>query len=71
MKKNILLASISFLLVGMIFSQEEKTSNGLEFLPSIGVHVGALSYMGDIKGVDGANIYTYWKPAYGFYLEKK
>lgn len=27
--------------------------------------------MGDIKGSKGSSIFTYWKPAYGFYLEKK
>ena len=71
MKKITLLSAITFLFIGMVFSQEEKSSNGLEFMPSIGIHVGALSYMGDIKGTEGATIYTYWKPAYGFYLEKK
>jgi hypothetical protein len=30
-----------------------------------------LSYLGDIKGSTGSSIFTYWKPAYGFYLEKK
>lgn len=54
----------------MVFSQGKK-SDGLKYIPSIGFHVGALSYLGDIKGSSGATIYTYWRPAYGFYLEKK
>jgi hypothetical protein len=70
MKKFTLLSAITFLTIGMVFSQEKK-SDGLKYIPSIGLHGGALSYMGDIKGTDGATIYTYWKPAYGFYLEKK
>lgn len=70
MKKITLLSAITFLLVGMVFSQEKK-SDGLKYIPSIGLHGGALSYLGDINGADGASVYTYWKPAYGFYLEKK
>ncbi len=70
MKKITLLSAITFLLIGMVFSQEKK-SDGLKYIPSIGVHGGALSYMGDIKGSSGATMYTYWRPAYGFYLEKK
>jgi len=70
MKKFTLLSVITFLLIGMTFSQEKK-SNGLKYIPSIGVHGGVLSYLGDIEGTKGATIFTYWKPAYGFYLEKK
>ncbi|MBL4593235.1 MAG: hypothetical protein JKX68_05390 [Flavobacteriales bacterium] len=70
MKKITLLSAITFLIVGMVFSQEKK-SDGLKYVPSIGLHVGALSYLGDVKGVGGANMYTYSRPAYGFYLEKK
>ena len=70
MKKITLLSAITFLLVGMVFSQK-KQSDALRHIPSIGVHVGALSYMGDVNGTDGGSIYTFWKPAYGFYLEKK
>lgn len=40
-------------------------------MPSIGGHIGALSYLGDIQGSQGATMFTYWRPAYGFYLEKK
>ena len=77
MKKITLLSAITFLFIGMVFSQEEETaskeksSESYKYIPSIGVHGGALSYLGDLKGADGATIYTYWKPAYGFYLEKK
>ena len=69
MKKFTFLFITTFLSVGMLFSQEK--SNGLKYVPSIGAHIGALSYLGDIKGAEGATVYTYWKPAYGFYLEKK
>jgi hypothetical protein len=69
MKKITLLIIASFLYTGMLFSQEK--SDGLKHIPSIGAHIGALSYLGDIQGVEGATVYTYWKPAYGFYLEKK
>jgi hypothetical protein len=69
MKKIILLTIASVLLTGTLFCQEK--SSGLKYVPSIGVQAGALSYLGDIKGIDGATLYTYWKPAYGFYLEKK
>ncbi|PCI99653.1 MAG: hypothetical protein COB15_04100 [Flavobacteriales bacterium] len=54
----------------MTFGQKEK-SNGLKHIPSIGLHGGVLSYMGDVKGAEGTSIYSYAKPAYGFYLEKK
>ena len=70
MKKFTLISAIIFLAIGMTFGQEKK-SNAVKYIPSIGLHGGALSYLGDIKGTSGANIYTYWKPAYGFYLEKK
>jgi len=69
MKKFTFLLITTFLSVGMLFSQEK--SSGLKYVPSIGAHIGALSYLGDIKGAEGATVYTYWKPAYGFYLEKK
>ncbi|NQX97553.1 MAG: hypothetical protein HRT73_06695 [Flavobacteriales bacterium] len=68
MKKFSLLFAIIFLLAEMSFSQEKS---GLRHIPSIGFHGGVLSYMGDIKGAEGTNIYSYAKPAYGFYLEKK
>lgn len=67
MKKFTLLAATLFLSLGILFSQEKS---GLKHVPSIGVHIGGLSYMGDISGTKG-NSFTYWKPAYGFYLEKK
>lgn len=48
-----------------------QSKSSSEHIPSIGGHIGVLSYMGDVKGSKGSTIYTYWKPAYGFYLEKK
>ncbi len=69
MKKFTILFITSFLSIGMLLAQE-KTS-GIKYVPSIGAHIGAMSYLGDIKGSQGATLYTYWKPAYGFYLEKK
>ena len=71
MKKFTLLSVTLFLLVGLSFAQEEEKSNGAKHIPSIGVHIGGLSYMGDISGTKGSTAFTYWKPAYGFYLEKK
>lgn len=69
MKKVILFTAITFLLIGNTFSQEKTVTKS--HIPSIGVHVGALSYLGDIKGSTGSSMFTYWKPAYGFYLEEK
>ena len=69
MKKFTILSATILTLTGVLFSQEE--SNGLKNLPSIGAHIGAMSYLGDIEGSKGATMFTYWKPAYGFYLEKK
>ena len=68
MKKFTLLSATLFLSVGILFSQEKS---GLKHLPSIGGHIGGLSYMGDISGTKGSSAFTYLKPAYGFYLEKK
>jgi len=68
MKKFTLLSATLFLSVGMLFSQEKS---GAKHIPSIGAHIGALSYMGDISGTKGSTAFTYLKPAYGFYLEKK
>lgn len=55
----------------LFFTTVTQAQSSLEKLPSIGVHGGVLSYMGDIKGAPGATIFTYAKPGYGFYLEKK
>lgn len=72
-KKYTLLSVICALLtVQSVFSQEETTKgNGLKFMPSIGANFGTLSYLGDIDGSDGSTVFTYWKPVYGIYLEKK
>jgi len=48
---------------------QKKSSS--QHIPSIGGHVGVLSYMGDVKGSQGSTVFTYWKPGFGFYLEKK
>lgn len=69
MKKFTFLSATFILLVGSVFSQEK--SDGMKHIPSIGAHIGALSYLGDVKGTEGATLFTYWRPAYGFYLEKK
>ncbi|TXB66750.1 outer membrane beta-barrel protein [Vicingus serpentipes] len=68
-KKITLLPLIASLLFSVV-SIAQKTSS-LEKLPSIGLHGGAMSYLGDVKGSKGSTVFTYWKPAYGFYLEKK
>tara|TARA_B100000809_G_scaffold264094_1_gene318994 strand:- start:2032 stop:3315 length:1284 start_codon:yes stop_codon:yes gene_type:complete len=70
MRKVILLSLNMFLFIGIGLGQKEKT-DFKEYMPSIGIHGGALSYLGDVKGAAGSNILTYWKPSYGFYLEKK
>ena len=67
-KFTLLPVVLTLLFSASIFGQ--KTSS-LEKMPSIGVHAGVLSYLGDVKGSAGSTIFTYWKPAYGFYLEKK
>ncbi len=59
---------ITLLLTNVSYSQEKSSSQNI---PSIGAHIGVLSYMGDVTGSKGSTIYTYWKPGFGFYLEKK
>ncbi len=70
MKKFTLFSAITFLVIGAVFSQEGK-SDWKKYMPSIGFHGGVVSYMGDLKGAPGTNVFAYAKPAYGFYLEKK
>lgn len=70
MKKIALLIVAIFLLLGMAFCQEKKNSSK-KYIPSIGLHGGGLSYSGDVGGAVGSNVLTYWKPSYGFYIEKK
>jgi len=70
MMKNVLFALLfTTSLPSLVFSQGEKKV--LNYLPSIGAHIGTISYMGDIKGDKGSNLYTHWRLGYGFYLEKK
>lgn len=68
-KKFTLLTFITALLLSSFGYAQEKSS--LEKMPSIGIHGGAMSYLGDIKGSKGSTIFTFWRPAYGFYIEKK
>jgi len=63
-------AFIILALALLVFKNSYSQKSTVEKLPSVGAHVGLLSYMGDISD-KGSNIYTYWKPAFGFYLEKK
>lgn len=60
------LLALGFVTIG--YGQKKSSS---EHIPSIGGHVGVLSYMGDVKGSQGSTVFTYWKPGFGFYLEKK
>ena len=69
LKINTVLPFLLVLVFTTIGYGQEKSSS--QHIPSIGGHIGVLSYMGDVKGSKGSTIYTYWKPAYGFYLEKK
>ncbi|MGE0561510.1 MAG: hypothetical protein AB7O47_06805 [Flavobacteriales bacterium] len=55
-------------LVTVGYGQKKSSS---QHIPSIGGHVGVLSYLGDVKGSQGSTVYTYWRPGFGFYLEKK
>jgi len=72
MRKITFLIVAALMSVNLVYSQQEKKSSvGIENIPSIGIHIGTLSYLGDIKGAKGSNLFTYWKPAYGIYLEKK
>ena len=65
---------ILFFLTSLLFFYSTQTysqsKSFLEKAPSIGFHAGLLSYMGDLSPKE-SNIYTYWKPGYGFYFEKK
>lgn len=72
-KKYTLLSTLfALIIVQSVFSQEEKAKgSGLKFMPSIGANFGTLSYLGDIEGSKGSSVFTYWRPAYGVYLEKK
>lgn len=66
MKKTILFTSISILLFFGVSSSQ--TTEKPSIIPSIGGHAGTLSYLGDIQG---SSVFTQWRFAYGFYLEKK
>ncbi|PIQ15815.1 MAG: hypothetical protein COW67_06330 [Flavobacteriales bacterium CG18_big_fil_WC_8_21_14_2_50_32_9] len=72
-KKYALLSVIfALFIVQSTFAQSEKEKgSGLKYIPSIGANFGTLSYMGDIEGSKGSTVFTYWRPAYGIYLEKK
>jgi len=71
MKIKYILFTIIFACSLTSFSFGQKTSKTIDKLPSIGIHFGTLSYLGDIQGSKGSSMFTYWRPAYGFYLEKK
>lgn len=69
---NTFFAAIFILVTTQVaFAQSESEGNGLKYIPSIGAHFGTLSYMGNLQGSEGSSVFTYWRPAYGFYLEKK
>jgi len=70
MIKKITLFPIILALLFSAVAYGQKKS-GTENIPSIGAHAGVLSYLGDLKGSQGSSLFTYWKPGYGFYLEKK
>ncbi len=69
MKKVALIFPILLIITGGSYGQ--KKSNGLRNMPSIGGHIGTLSYIGDIAGSKNGSALTDWKVGYGFYLEKK
>ena len=69
MKNTLFAFLLTAVLPILTFGQGEKKI--LNYLPSIGAHIGSISYMGDIKGDKGSNLYTHWRLGYGFYLEKK
>jgi hypothetical protein len=68
MRNFTLFSAFTFLFLGTIFGQESEWK---KYMPSIGIHGGVNSYIGDVKGSPGVSILSYAKPAYGFYLEKK
>ncbi|MCO6500944.1 MAG: EF-hand domain-containing protein [Vicingus serpentipes] len=68
--KNILF-TLLFVTSLNILSYGQSDKKALNYLPSIGGHIGTISYLGDIKGDKGSNMYTHWRLGYGFYLEKK
>jgi hypothetical protein len=68
MRKFTLFSAFTFLFLGTIFGQESEWK---KYMPSIGIHGGVNSYIGDVNSSPGTNILSYAKPAYGFYLEKK
>ncbi len=69
MKKIVSLSIIIFLFIGALFSQEK--SDVVKNIPSIGLHVGSISYLGDLRGNGGGSYFGFGSMAYGFYLEKK
>lgn len=69
LKINTVLSLLLILVLTTLGYGQSKSSS--EKFPSIGAHIGVLSYMGDVSGSQGSTIYTYWRPAYGFYLDKK
>lgn len=70
-KITIFAALISCVIAQKAFAQSESKGDGLKYIPSIGANVGTLSYMGNLQGSKGSSVFTYWRPAYGVYLEKK
>ena len=70
MKKFIIFSAFTSLLLGSVFSQGEQ-AGWKKIMPSVGLHGGMISYLGDIDGSPGASIFSYSKPMYGLYLEKK
>ncbi len=71
MKRKYIFFTIIFTCLLSLLSYGQEKSSILSKMPSVGVHFGTLSYLGDIKGSKGSSVYTYWRPAYGLYLEKK
>ena len=68
MRKFTFFSAFTFLFLGTIFGQDTGWE---KYMPSIGIHGGVNSYIGDVSSSPGTNVFSYAKPAYGFYLEKK
>jgi len=64
-------ALISCVISQKSLAQSEPKGDGLKYIPSIGANFGTLSYMGNLQGSKGSSVFTYWRPVYGVYLEKK
>lgn len=65
-----LIIALGFFLNPHITKAQDKNGNASDYIPSIGLHTGALSFIGDVGGSSENAIYTNVRLGYGAYLEK-